>query len=696
MTVSVLTKNNARSTLLAGITDVATSLSVQSGHGTRFSAPTGVEIAKLTLYDNAGNIEICHGTTRSGDGWSVIVRGQEGTTARAWNAGDGISENATAGFLTGLSQLDRNETVTGTRKYNAAVVQQGSVNYASTSGTDTYTVTLGLTAFVAGAEFRIKFVNSNATSAPTINPDSLGAKNLKDSSGGALVPGQLLANSEHTVRYNGTDMIVLTAAGRVTTEPVRQTVLTGAVDSNGQANFLSAGTGLAVSRAATTTPVVVTVAAGEDEIGPINYRKRFAADQASYWASLAPNNLSYLFDDLNTGTGVWTAYSTIIPRQSGAFFDATKQALLPFSGSDASTTITDTYGNAWTASGNAQIDTAVTIDGQNTVLLDGTGDYVGNTTITTLGDGGCTLETKGRINTLPGVGTAMTLISFTNATGYGAILELMNTGGTYNLRLYLSSDGTTHNIANALLGSSSTYATGTDYHFAVVCDPVAGNYYTYRNGAVDETVASTAKICALTIARLGSTYAGGSYLNGALAGFRFSPCCRYPAGTTFTAPTLPFTADAEWFDRSTFTYKYGSPTSWATKQRVCVGQTTTNGTVPTETITYALKCEYEGVPAQLAAAGTVMVGNHNIGTDEIDGFFYLRCKTAEYGYLPGDVVRNFSGATYYGTEGGLFLGRKTISTGSLTNYFTTDKATVALVNLTVANWDYFFVAKRRW
>jgi hypothetical protein len=272
----------------------------------------------------------------------------------------------------------------------------------------------------------------------------------------------------------------------------------------------------------------------------------------------------------------------------------------------------------------------------------------------------------------------------------------MNTGGVYNLRLYLSSNGTTHNIADALLGSSSTYATGTDYHFALVFDPVAGNYYTYRNGAVDETVASTAKICALTIARLGSTYAGGSYLNGALAGFRFSPCCRYPAGTTFTAPTLPFTADAEWFDRSTFTYKYGSPTSWATKQRVCVGQTTTNGTVPTETITYALKCEYDGVPAQLAAAGTVMVGNHNIGTDEIDGFFYLRCKTAEYGYLPGDVVRNFSGATYYGTEGGLFLGRKTISTGSLTNYFTTDKSTVALVNLTVANWDYFFVAKRRW
>jgi hypothetical protein len=420
-------------------------------------------------------------------------------------------------------------------------------------------------------------------------------------------------------------------------EAVRQTTVTGSVDSNGQANFLSAGTGLAVSRAATTTPVILTVAAGEDEIGPVNYRKRFSADQADYWSGIAANNTTYLFDDRDTSTGAWTAYKTIVPTQYGAFFDTTKQELLPFSGADASTTITSTYSNAWTAAGNAQIDTAVTIDGQNTLLLDGTGDYVGNTTITTLGDGGMTLETKGRINTLPGVGTAMTLISFTNATGYGTILELMNTGGTYNLRLYLSSDGASHNIANGLLGTSSTYATGTDYHFAVVFDPVAGAYYTYRNGTVDETVASALKICALTVARLGSTYSGGNYLNGALAGFRFSPCCRYPAGTTFTAPTLPFTADAEWFDLSTFTYKSGSPTSWTTKQRVRAGEVTTNATVPTSVKTYALRGEYTS-PEFTIAASTIYSQNHYLGVRPKKCTLELINKTSEAGYVPGDTV----------------------------------------------------------
>lgn len=127
MAQNILTKNNARSTLLAGINAGQTNLSVQSGHGARFSAPTGVELVKLTLYDAAGNIEICHGITRVGDSWSVIVRAQEGTAARAWNAGDGISENATAGFLSGLSQLDRTETYTAAKTFTQPITASSAI-----------------------------------------------------------------------------------------------------------------------------------------------------------------------------------------------------------------------------------------------------------------------------------------------------------------------------------------------------------------------------------------------------------------------------------------------------------------------------------------------------------------------------------------------------------------------------------------
>jgi len=45
-------------------------------------------------------------------------------------------------------------------------------------------------------------------------------------------------------------------------------------------------------------------------------------------------------------------------------------------GTDTSTTITDEYGNACTAQGNAQIDTAASQFGGASLELDGTGDYV--------------------------------------------------------------------------------------------------------------------------------------------------------------------------------------------------------------------------------------------------------------------------------------------------------------------------------
>lgn len=154
MATNILTKNNARSTLLAGITAGQTNLSLQSGHGTRFSAPTGVQFAKLTLYDASGNIEICHGITRSGDSWSTILRGQEGTTARPWNAGDGISENATAGFLGGLSQLDREETFTAKKSFSSVAKFNAETEFVNGIGPG-YINNVGLSASVASGALTI-------------------------------------------------------------------------------------------------------------------------------------------------------------------------------------------------------------------------------------------------------------------------------------------------------------------------------------------------------------------------------------------------------------------------------------------------------------------------------------------------------------------------------------------------------------
>ena len=91
-------KNNAYSTLASGISAGATSLTVQAGHGDRFPAITAPDWSKITLEDSAGNREIIllGARTAGSDVLGTLTRGQEGTTARAWNAGDVVELRMTA------------------------------------------------------------------------------------------------------------------------------------------------------------------------------------------------------------------------------------------------------------------------------------------------------------------------------------------------------------------------------------------------------------------------------------------------------------------------------------------------------------------------------------------------------------------------------------------------------------------------
>ncbi|MCR1298370.1 hypothetical protein [Enterobacter kobei] len=104
MALTLLAANNAQTVLAAGISASATSLTVNSGTGSLFPAPSaGVSFFKLTLIDAAtGQLtEIMHVTARTGD-TMTIERGQEGTTARAWSANDIAANMMTAETLSYL------------------------------------------------------------------------------------------------------------------------------------------------------------------------------------------------------------------------------------------------------------------------------------------------------------------------------------------------------------------------------------------------------------------------------------------------------------------------------------------------------------------------------------------------------------------------------------------------------------------
>lgn len=101
-----LLSNNATSTLQAGIADSDTSLSVASSTGSLFPVTSGTNYFYVTLVDNSQNREIVKVTTRASDTFT-IERGQEGTTARAYSAGDSVSLRMTAAaFNEKLTQED--------------------------------------------------------------------------------------------------------------------------------------------------------------------------------------------------------------------------------------------------------------------------------------------------------------------------------------------------------------------------------------------------------------------------------------------------------------------------------------------------------------------------------------------------------------------------------------------------------------
>jgi hypothetical protein len=101
--VAELWTNNAESTLAGAITDVATTLDVQLGDAFKYPDPNPPDFFYCTLTNAAGTlIEIIKVTDRTGNTFSVIVRGQQGTTALAWNDGDKVELRLTKSGLEGL------------------------------------------------------------------------------------------------------------------------------------------------------------------------------------------------------------------------------------------------------------------------------------------------------------------------------------------------------------------------------------------------------------------------------------------------------------------------------------------------------------------------------------------------------------------------------------------------------------------
>ena len=152
--------NNAATTLASSITNVATSLTVQTGTGALFPTLTGSQYFYCTLENGSGTSrEIIKVTARSTDTFT-IVRGQDGTTGTAFSINDKVELRLVRANLQDFALLDeantfsQQQTVSSGIKFGDGTTQTTApiassyvgVNGQSFTANGTFTIPTGVTA----------------------------------------------------------------------------------------------------------------------------------------------------------------------------------------------------------------------------------------------------------------------------------------------------------------------------------------------------------------------------------------------------------------------------------------------------------------------------------------------------------------------------------------------------------------------
>lgn len=135
--------NNVRSTLAAAIGSTDASIPVATGTGALFPALSAGQYFVATIINASDQVEVVKITARAGDTLTA-ERGQDGTTQRAFSAGDKIEMRLTAGTLARLVQGEQIDPGTASRIkgvwYVSASDSLTDHSAASTSGTLAWTL----------------------------------------------------------------------------------------------------------------------------------------------------------------------------------------------------------------------------------------------------------------------------------------------------------------------------------------------------------------------------------------------------------------------------------------------------------------------------------------------------------------------------------------------------------------------------
>lgn len=359
--------NNARTTLAGSANNTVTTLVLQSGAGALFPSPNNTvgEYAKATLQDSATGLrnEIVYITARTGDVLTVI-RGQDGSTAQTWSAGDTVFEGVTAATLASFVQPSK--------------LQSGEYIYADATGTTSAyiaTLTPAIATVNAGMVVRVNTnsVGTNTTTTPTLNVNGLGAFTIVKQ-GGALRVGDMPTLAQ--LQYDSTltqwvllnpetltSGLVASGINIVTTTSALTTAMSG-----GLVRFNSATAIIPTLPASNTYAVGKTLKMMSNGVGvaTVTCAGSDVINVGTSTVTTLAMSAGDTLDLMSDGAGIWYAVGgTVALRYSNTFKNGTRYSRLPDGtiiqrGSIAGvglTWSTVTLPIAWTIGGDAPVAT---------------------------------------------------------------------------------------------------------------------------------------------------------------------------------------------------------------------------------------------------------------------------------------------------------------------------------------------------
>lgn len=214
-------------------------------------------------------------------------------------------------------------------------------------------------------------------------------------------------------------------------------------------------------------------------------------------------------------------------------------SLLHFDGADGSTTFSDATGKTWTATGNAQIDTAQSKFGGASGLFDGSGDYVTSTISSAIGTGDFTVEAWIRVASLSADGEIFCISDPTfNTSKFNLVFEV-KTSGSIRFSVQDGSGGTQIDLTTP----TALISTGVWYHVAGTMSGTTGKIWI--DGAQQASGTGTGtRVNGESSCRFGYLSPDFSgivtrYFNGHIDDFRLTKgVARYTSN--FTPPIAPF------------------------------------------------------------------------------------------------------------------------------------------------------------